>query len=298
MARIKRKGGPRASWKGVLRIDLVAFEVEAVSAIEPGGGKVHFHQLHRPCHSRIRYEKVCPIHGVVPNDEIVLGYEHGKNKYVEIDPDELDAARTKAQRELTLDTFIDPAELDPIYFDGRTYVLIPSREEFREPYSVVAAALKKMDRFGIGQIIFSEREQLAAVRPKDGMLLMAMLHHEHDLRSLDDLKPPTAKVQPKKIDLAETLINASTEPDFDIGHYRDTYQKKIEQLIGRKLQGEDIVEPEEEEEQGGVISLMDALKKSVAKAHGHKRRAAPHAASKTKRPSKRTSTARRRKRAS
>ena len=84
----------RASWKGELRFGLVRFTVEAINARSRSGGDVHFHQLHAKCHSRIQYRKVCPIHGEVDQDEIVLGYEYGRDQYVELDPDELDDIRT------------------------------------------------------------------------------------------------------------------------------------------------------------------------------------------------------------
>jgi DNA end-binding protein Ku len=297
MARSKRTG-PRASWKGTLRIDLVSFEVQAVNAVQSGGGEYHFHQLHKECHSRIHYQKVCPIHGDVASDEIVLGYEYKKNKYVEIDPDELDEMRTKADRELRLDTFIDPAELDPMFYDGRTYMLMPARDEARQPYAVVCAALEKMDRFGIGQVIFSEREQLAAVRPKDGTLLMSMLHYAAEFREIEELRPAKTKVQAKEMKLAELLINASTESKFDLADYHDTYEKKIEQYIEKKLRGEEVVSPEDEEEETGVINLMDALKKSVDKAKGHKTSGKGHAARHAAAKTKGRATARRRKRAS
>ncbi|HWA96868.1 MAG TPA: Ku protein, partial [Pirellulales bacterium] len=163
-----RRAGPRASWKGELRIDLVSFTVEAVNAIE-GGADYHFHQLHKTCHSRIHYQKTCPLHGAVTNDEIVLGYEYKKGQYIEVDPEELDTLRTSAEKALTLDTFIAPEQLDPMFYDGRTYVLVPARAEAREPYALVTAALEKMQHFGVGQIVFSEREQLVVVRPKDGI---------------------------------------------------------------------------------------------------------------------------------
>src|SRR5687767_3100636 len=113
----------RASWKGEMQLGLVRFSVEAINAHSPSGSDVHFRQLHAECHSRIKYDKVCPIHGEVDQKEIVLGYEYGRGKYVEIDSDELDAIRTKEERALRIEEFIDANQLDQIYFDGRMYYL-------------------------------------------------------------------------------------------------------------------------------------------------------------------------------
>jgi DNA end-binding protein Ku len=180
--RITKQRQARASWKGRLVIDLVSFKVEAFNAISADEGEVHFHQLHAPCHSRIRYQKTCPIHGEIDNDEIVLGYEYSRNKYVEVDPDELDAMRTDRERALTLDTFVDPQDLDPLWFDGRTYYLLPNDTEDREPYALIHAALLEMNRYGIGEMVFSQREHLAAVRPTEDGLVLSMLRYANSFR--------------------------------------------------------------------------------------------------------------------
>src|SRR5687767_11946689 len=86
-----KRRGPRASWKGNITFGLVSFEVEAFNALDRDRSDIHFNQLHAECHNRIHYEKVCPVHGAVSNDEIVSGYEYKKGKYIEIDSEELDA---------------------------------------------------------------------------------------------------------------------------------------------------------------------------------------------------------------
>src|SRR6476659_4981917 len=91
----------RASWRGMLRFGLVAFPVQAFNALLPQHGHVSFHQLHAKCHSRIRHEKTCPIHGKVENSEIVSGYEYARGKYVEIAEEELDELRTAKEKSLT-----------------------------------------------------------------------------------------------------------------------------------------------------------------------------------------------------
>ena len=82
---------------------------------------------------------------------------------------------TEKEKALTIDAFISPSELDPIYFDGRMYYLIPSGASASEPYTLIESAMEKKKRWGIGQVVFSGREQLALVRPLEGVLTMAML---------------------------------------------------------------------------------------------------------------------------
>src|SRR5690348_8487782 len=136
-ARSKNRSRFRASWRGQLRFGLVSFEVQAINAENKAGAEVHFHLLHEPDHERIHYAKICPKHGEVPADEIVEGYEYAKGKYVEFEKEELDALRSEQEKALTVDAFIAPDAIDPIYFDGRMYYLVPSRPDASEPYSLL-----------------------------------------------------------------------------------------------------------------------------------------------------------------
>ena len=145
----------RASWRGQLRFGLVSFEVQAVNAEIKENAEVHFHLLHEPDHQRIHFAKVCPKHGEVPNDEIIEGYEYAKGKYVEFEKEELDTLRTEKEKALTIDAFVSSEEIDPVYFDGRMYYLIPSGTSSNEPYALLEAAMEKKDRWGIGQVVFS-----------------------------------------------------------------------------------------------------------------------------------------------
>src|SRR5881227_1289919 len=105
----------RPSWAGFIKFNLISVPVKGYNAAASGGGKIGFHLLHRKCHSRIRYQKICPIHGEVSNDEIVSGYEYAKGQYVEVEPAELEALRTESERALKIDTFVTSDAIDPLY---------------------------------------------------------------------------------------------------------------------------------------------------------------------------------------
>src|ERR1044072_3282194 len=206
----KRKPRPkfRASWRGQLRFGLVSFEVQAINAENKENAEVHFHLLHEPDHERIHYAKVCPKHGEIPNDEIVEGFEYAKGKYVEFEKEELDVLRTDAEKALAIDAFVSSDEIDPIYFDGRMYYLIPSGANSSEPYALLQATMEKKERWGVGQVVFSGREQLAVIRPFEGVITMAMLNYDAEIRKSSEIKseftrPRTA---PSKLKLAEDLI--------------------------------------------------------------------------------------------
>jgi len=284
----KRKSKPRskfrASWKGQLRFGLVSIGVQALNTHVQEGSEVHFHMLHAKCHSRIEYHKVCPIHGEVGNDEIVSGYQYGRNRYVEFDPDELDNLRTESEKALTIDTFIAPDAVDPLYFDGRMYYLLPSGAEAQEAYGVFQEAMSRQERWGVGQIVFSGKEQLVVVRPLDHILHMAMLNYDSEIRKSETFGSALVRphITPKKLKLAEDLIRNWSDESFDLSDYEDMYTKKVKQLIEAKIEGRDIVAPEEDEEPQ-VVNLLEALEQSLARAGGEHRRGAKKSKSKTTR---------------
>lgn len=266
-----------------MRFGLVAFQVEAVNALQREHGKVELHQLHATCHSRIRYDKQCPLHGHVDTSEIVSGYEYARGKYLEIEPEELDKLHSESERALSIDAFVTPDEIDPIYFDGRMYYLLPKGAEALEPYAIFQGAMHAHQRYGVGQVVFSGREQLALVRPIGSVLAMAMLNYPAEIRSPEEFAPEAGQVRltPKKLELAETLIKTWSDQKFDFSKYQDSYFNRLEHLIDAKIEGKEVVAPPTEEEPQ-VLNLMDALKKSVA----HLKASGKGSATKSASPSK------------
>lgn len=260
--RRNRADFPRASWKGLLRVDLIHFPVQAINAASSEESEVHLHQLHDVDHRRIRHEKVCPIHGKVGNGEIIMGYQYKRGKYVEIEPDELDRLRTDADKSLNVDVFIAPEAVDPIYFDGRNYYLLPDGPEAEEPYGVLYLGMERTNRYAVGQILFSGKEQLVLLRPFHDVLLMTMLHYYDELRPPSDFSVSRPKVSVREARLAEALVEAATDRGFDLSRYEDRDKARLKELITAKVQGRELAVPEEEEEPQ-VLSFMDALRRSV-----------------------------------
>lgn len=258
----------RSSWRGPLNFGLVTIPVEAFNAINRDESDIHFHQLHAKCHSRIKYQKVCPIHGPVPANEIVSGFEARKGKYAEFDPDELNALRTERERGLTVDSFVPPEAVDPLYFDGRMYYLLPAASASQEAFDVVVKAMESEGRCGVGRIVMSGKDQIVLLRPLEGLLHMAMLNYAAEIKPPKSLstRSSTATASSKHLKIAKSLVQQWTEDDFDFTKYEDHYRQQVQKLIKAKIKGKEIEAPKEEEEAPQVLNLMDALQKSLAQA--------------------------------
>ncbi len=154
----------RSSWKGYLQLSLVCVPVKAYSTGSSGGGEIHLNQLHADCHSRIQYKKVCPLHGEVATNEIVSGYEYARDRYVVVDPDELDRLRTEADKAIKIDVFIASGAFDPLYTTGKKYYLAPNGPAGQKAYALLCQAMVAEDCYGIAQVVLHGREQLAHLR--------------------------------------------------------------------------------------------------------------------------------------
>ena len=256
----------RTSWEGYLRVSLLSIPVKAHNATVPGKGRIGFHQLHAKCHSRIRYKKVCPIHGEVSNEEIVPGYEVSKGEYVLMDKKEMDKLKVDGDKAIRIDAFIDPDQLDPLYYAGRTYYLGPDGNLAETSYAVIHKAMNDRKRYAVAEIVFGGREQVVVIRPIGRLLAMSFVSYEDQVKPPSEFEDqaPEVSVPAKELKLAESLIDEATEKKFDLGRYRDDYTGRLRKLIEDRAQGKKVSAVYEEEEPA-VINLMDALKRSLGK---------------------------------
>jgi DNA end-binding protein Ku len=256
----------RTSWKGFLKLSLISVPVKAFTANETSG-EVHLNQLHKDCNSRVRYQKVCPEHGELKSEDIVSGYEHSKDAYVVVDPEDLDKLRTKADRAVAIDGFVPQEAIDGMYFAGKAHYLLPDGVAGARPYALLRDGMKDNGVCAIAQVVMAGREQLVMLRPKGKLLVMTGLHYPARVRKASDFESEVEDVSFKKeeIALTNTLIAASKIEDFDLDKYQDQYVTKLKQLITIKVEGKEVVQAPDHEEPK-ILNLMDALKKSVAEA--------------------------------
>src|SRR5690606_33346405 len=125
---------PRSSWKGFIRLSLVSVPVKAYTA-SASGAEIRLNQRHKETHNRIRYVKTDPERGEVRNEDIVSGYEYAKNQYVIIDPEEVQKLRPRGDQSVHVEGFVPTGTLDPVYFAGRSYYLVPDGPVGQKPYA-------------------------------------------------------------------------------------------------------------------------------------------------------------------
>jgi len=260
----------RSIWTGAISFGLVTVPVKLYSAVSRKS--VRFHQLNESTGVRIAQKRVDPSTGEeVAYDEIVKGFEIAPDKYVVIEPAELEALDPKKTRSIDIEDFVDLDEIDPIFYD-HPYYLAPGAGGGK-PYRLLVEAMRETNKVGIAKVVIRQKESLVALRPMDGDVLgMATLIFADevvDAEGIDDLDAAReAEVNDRELAIAKQLVESlagAWEPE----KYRDTYREEVLALIERKAAGEEIaVQPAKEEEGAPVPDLMSALKASLDAVRG------------------------------
>jgi DNA end-binding protein Ku len=248
-------------------LSLVSVPVKGYPATN-ASARISLNQLHATCHSRIKYQKVCPIHGEVPKEEIVSGYEYAKDQYVIVEPGELDQLRTESDRAVAIDSVVPAAKLSPLYFSDKTYYLAPDGKVAEKPFVLIHHCLEADKLCAIARVTLFGREELVAVRAVDQVLAMTTLKYESQIVHPEEVPAPGSEpdLNKKEVELTKTLLKTFLKPKIDLAEYTDLYQERLKALIDAKVEGKELVTPPEAE-QPQVINLMDALRKSVASAN-------------------------------
>src|SRR5207248_1316677 len=254
----------RAIWSGAISFGLVNVPVKLYSATSPKS--VRFHQLSSKTGVRIRQKRVDPsTDEEVPYEEIVKGYEITPDRYVTIDPDELDALNPKATKTIDIEEFVSLDEIDPIYYD-HSYYLAPTAGGAKA-YRLLLDAMRESGKVGIGRVVLRSKQQLCALRPTGEVLtLTTMLWGDEVLPPdrLDELESVAeAEASGRELKMAEQLIE-SLSAEFDPNEFQDEYRQQVLDLIERKAAGEEIAVQPQAEEPTAAPDLMAALEASLA----------------------------------
>ena len=257
----------RGVWTGSISFGLVSVGVKALTAVHDHD--VHFHQLERGTGARVGNQRVSKESGEpVDADDIEMGYEVSKGRYVTFERSEIDELRPESTRHVEVTDFVDLADIDPVYYQ-RTYWLAPTDEGAEHAYRLLAAAMEETQQVGIGTVVMRNKQYLAAIRPLEGALAMSTMRFADevlDITDIDEIPTGAATASDKELALATQIIDGLSA-SWDPTRYRDTFTDELKELIEARDRGDEVVtEPEEEADDAQVLDLMAALQASVDEA--------------------------------
>jgi DNA end-binding protein Ku len=285
----------RDIWKGSLTFGLVEIPVALVSAEKPGA-KISLSYLDRRDFSPVGYRRYNKkTEKEVPWSEIVHGYEYEKGEFVVVNKKDLRHANPDLTQSISIEQFVDAAEIDPIYFE-KPYYLEPLKENSKA-YALLRETLVRTGKAGVARVVIRTREHVGIVNVRGPALVLYLLRYAEEVRKpeeLDRLHRGSRKVavSPKEIQMAERLVEDMTG-EWDPAQYKDEYAKDLVKMIHEKIRSGDVHEVDERDEapqpkkRGEILDLMPLLKRSIESAHGggHKKSA--------KKPSQKKTAARR-----
>ncbi|GAB7029562.1 Ku protein [Streptomyces sp. NPDC021749] len=251
----------RSIWNGSISFGLVTIPVKTYSATDRTSS-VSFVRIHEKDGAQIQYRKICELDGEeVPNEEVGKGYQPpGDDIIVPISDDELSRLPMPTSKTLTILSFVDPAEIDPLQLD-KAYYLGPNGAAATKPYALLREALEHHRKVAIGKVAMRGRESLAMLRAYEGAIVMHALLWPDQIRPAAGVAPEDVQIRENELSLAETLMDSLGE--LDPAELHDEYREAVEELVTAKLEGEEPVAPAAPRPSARVIDLTAALEKSV-----------------------------------
>ena len=253
-------------WKGAISFGLVTIPVRVYGATE--AKSLRFNQLHEPDGGRIRYKRVCSVDGEeVDYSEIVKGYEYEKDHYVTLTDEELDSLPVASAKAIEIERFVEAEEIDPIYFQ-KAYYLVPEGTGAKA-YHLLREAMADDGKVALAKVAFRDKEHLATLRLRDNVFVLETMYWPDEIRVPKfDVLDESVELRAQEIRMARSLIDSLTDA-FQPEEFHDDYRTALEELVQKKIQGEEITYTEEAEP-SKVVDLMEALKASVEAAKAGK----------------------------
>ncbi len=256
----------RSMWKGAVSFGLVMIPVKLYTATEQKD--IAFRQVHREDGGRIRFRRFCTIdEQEVPYEDIAKGYELPDGQIIVLTEEDMGELPLPTTKSIEVVQFCPSEQLDPILFN-RSYYVEPETAGVRA-YSLLRDALEESGKVAIAQVALRQRESLAVLRVRDGVLVLETLLWPDEIREtafpfLDE----TVEVRPQELRMASSLIESMTV-DFDPDEFHDHYREALQELVAAKTEGREITQPEVGAlDAGEPSSLADALRASLAAAKG------------------------------
>jgi DNA end-binding protein Ku len=244
---------------------------------------VSFHLLHNKCGSRVRNQYFCPMCNLaVERAELVRGFQHAKDQYVQITEEELDSLEAEANNNIDLKEFIPLASVDPVYFENTHYLGADKGGE--KPYRLLADAMAKSGRVAIAELVSRGKEQLVLIRPYRKGLVLHTMYHADEVRDFQQVpKGDNVKVSEKELELGVGLIDRLTAEEFHPESYKDEYRIRVLAMLDEKSKGKEITIPPPAPQRGGkVVDIMEALRRSMERVPAKRKPATTTAAKRKK----------------
>jgi DNA end-binding protein Ku len=261
---------PRSFWKGYLKLSLVTCPISMTPATT-AGEKVRFHTINAKTGNRIESRYVDAVTGKALTDkDEVKGYEVGEGRHVMLEDDELAAVALESTRTIDIEQFVPADSIGWIWLDKAHY-LAPDDKVGEEAFAVIREAMHATRTVGISRVVLYRRERAVMLEPRGKGIVLWTLRYGDEVRDDDEYFADIErdKPDPKVMKLVKSLIDERTT-EWSPKLVEDPVQDKLKKIIAAKKKKKKPAAAKskaapEPETPSNVVSIMDALKKSIAK---------------------------------
>jgi len=254
----------RAIWKGSIAFGLVNVPVKAYTATEDHD--IKFHQVHAKDGGRIKYQRVCTVDGKpVEYVDIAKAYESPEGETVILSEEDFARLPAAEKHEIPVLQFVPSEQIDPIFYD-KSYYLEPDSNN-PKAYLLLAKTLERIDRTALVHFTLRQKTRLAALRVREGLLVVQTLLWPDEVRAIEfESLADAAEPRPQEITMAETLVESMSD-DFDPSQFTDDYQVELQKMLDEAVQSGGTVPERAEaapaETDAEVVDLVAALQRSL-----------------------------------
>ncbi|HAK51559.1 MAG TPA: Ku protein [Gammaproteobacteria bacterium] len=271
----------RATGSGVISFGMVSIPVKLYSTVDSSKA-IHFNML-RKDGAGLKQQYVASTDGdLVEREDRVKGYEFAKGQYVFFTDEEMKAMDAKSTNEINITEFVRADQVNAIYIE-RVNFLGPDKGAARS-YHLLAEAMRKTGKSALAKYAARGKCYLVMIHLLDDGLIMVQLRHQEELRSFSNVEIPDAEIEKAELDLVIQLVEQVATDEFYPENYVDEVRHHMMEMIEKKVNGQDIVVVQEEQEEAKIIDIMEALKASLEsnKTSGKLKRAAKKKPAKVK----------------
>ena len=209
---------------------------------------------------RVRVSEIPKREEVTPADEAEDHAEETSEHEAPAPP----VPRPENTRTIEIERFLPAEQIDARYFE-KPYYIVPREPIGQEVFAVIRDAMRREDVIGLARVVLSSRERPILVEPMGSGLLGVTLRFAHEVRGEADYfgDIPEMKLPAETIKLAQHIIKTKSA-DFDASLLEDHYRTALMRILSKKQPKRpahpDAAKPSPE----NVVSLMDALRRSLA----------------------------------
>lgn len=254
----------RSIWAGAISFGLVVIPVKLYAATEQRD--ITFRQVHREDGGRIQFRRFCTLDGEeIPYADIAKGYELPTGDMVVLTDDDLADLPLVTAHRIEVLHFAPSNQVEPI-LSNKSYYLEPESAGTRA-YVLFRDALEKSGKVAVAKVALRQREALAALRVREGVLTLETLLWPDEVRKPEfSFLDEDIEVRSQELKMAASLIETMTE-DFEPDQFRDAYREALEAVVRAKVEGNDVVRPAgvtAPEPKGQPADLTEILRASVS----------------------------------